>query len=43
VQFCDGRDPSHYTGDTATLIDRVVEADAVRWVCAFVPAVSAGR
>ena len=29
VQFCDGRDPSHYAGDTRWIIDRVVEADAL--------------
>lgn len=27
VQFCDGRDPSQYTGDTKTVIDKVSEAD----------------
>ncbi|KAA9022001.1 NADPH-dependent FMN reductase [Niallia endozanthoxylica] len=27
VQFCDGRDPSTYTGDTKKVIDRVKEAD----------------
>jgi FAD reductase [NAD(P)H] len=27
VQFCDGRDPSTYTGDTKTLIDKVSSAD----------------
>jgi FMN reductase len=29
VQFCDGRDPSDYTGDTRKVIDQVVEADAL--------------
>ena len=28
VQFCDGRDPSTYTGDTKKVIDLVKEADA---------------
>lgn len=28
VQFCDGRDPSKYTGDTKTVIDKVAAADA---------------
>ena len=27
VQFCDGRDPSTYTGDTKTVIDKVAAAD----------------
>lgn len=27
VQFCDGRDPSTYTGDTKTVIDMVASAD----------------
>jgi FAD reductase [NAD(P)H] len=27
VQFCDGRDPSTYTGDTKSLIDKVSSAD----------------
>jgi len=27
VAFCDGRDPSTYTGDTKTVIDRVLSAD----------------
>lgn len=27
VQFCDGRDPSQYTGDTKTVIDKVSDAD----------------
>ncbi|GAA3401292.1 NADPH-dependent FMN reductase [Paenibacillus hodogayensis] len=27
VQFCDGRDPSAYDGDTRTVIDKVNEAD----------------
>lgn len=27
VQFCDGRDPSAYTGDTKTVIDIVSSAD----------------
>jgi FAD reductase [NAD(P)H] len=27
VQFCDGRDPSTYTGDTKALIDKVSSAD----------------
>jgi FMN reductase/FAD reductase [NAD(P)H] len=27
VQFCDGRDPSAYTGDTKTVIDKIAEAD----------------
>ena len=27
VQFCDGRQPSAYTGDTKTVIDKVNEAD----------------
>jgi MsuE subfamily FMN reductase len=29
VQFCDGRDPSLYEGDTRMIIDEVVEADAL--------------
>lgn len=29
VQFCDGRDPADYEGDTRWLIDRIVEADAL--------------
>ena len=29
LQFCDGRDPSLYTGDTRRVIDAVVEADAL--------------
>ena len=28
VEFCDGRDPSEYEGDTRMIIDRVVAADA---------------
>lgn len=28
VQFCDGRDPSAYTGDTKKVIDKVCSADA---------------
>lgn len=27
VQFCDGRDPATYTGDTKTVIDKVNDAD----------------
>jgi len=27
VQFCDGRDPSAYTGDTKEVIDRITSAD----------------
>ena len=27
VQFCDGRDPSAYTGDTKEVIDRIASAD----------------
>ncbi len=27
VVFCDGRDPATYTGDTKTVIDKVMEAD----------------
>jgi len=27
VQFCDGRDPAAYTGDTRTVIDKVASAD----------------
>lgn len=27
VQFCDGRDPMTYTGDTKKVIDKVMEAD----------------
>jgi FAD reductase [NAD(P)H] len=27
VQFCDGRDPSTYTGDTKAVIDKVASAD----------------
>ncbi len=29
VQFCDGRDPADYEGDTKMIIDRVVAADAL--------------
>lgn len=29
VQFCDGRDPSQYEGDTGKVIDKIVEADAL--------------
>ena len=29
LSFCDGRDPSGYTGDTAAVIQKVVEADAL--------------
>ncbi|MDC3412131.1 NAD(P)H-dependent oxidoreductase [Aquibacillus sp. 3ASR75-11] len=29
LQFCDGRDPSTYEGDTKQLIDKIVEADAL--------------
>lgn len=27
VQFCDGRDPATYTGDTRTVLDRIASAD----------------
>lgn len=29
VQFCDGRDPSQYEGDSRTVIDKIVEADGL--------------
>ena len=29
IAFCDGRDPEEYTGDTAVVIKKVVEADAL--------------
>lgn len=29
VQFCDGRDPAKYEGDSKLVIDKIVEADAV--------------
>ena len=29
VQFCDGRDPARYEGDTRKIIDKIVEADAL--------------
>lgn len=29
VVFCDGRDPASYEGDTRTVIDKVVDADAL--------------
>lgn len=29
VQFCDGRDPAKYEGDTRRVIDKIVEADAL--------------
>lgn len=29
VQFCDGRDPAEYEGDTRRVIDKIVEADAL--------------
>lgn len=29
VEFCDGRDPSEYTGDTRLVIDQIVHADAL--------------
>ncbi len=29
VQFCDGRDPARYEGDTRKVIDKIVEADAL--------------
>ncbi|WP_257009757.1 NADPH-dependent FMN reductase [Evansella halocellulosilytica] len=28
LDFCDGRDPSDYEGDTHTVIEKIVEADA---------------
>ncbi len=29
VQFCDGRDPAKYEGDSKLVIDKIVEADAI--------------
>jgi MsuE subfamily FMN reductase len=29
VQFCDGRDPSKYEGDSKLIIDKIIEADAL--------------
>ena len=29
VQFCDGRDPSKYEGDSKLVIDKIIEADAL--------------
>jgi MsuE subfamily FMN reductase len=29
IQFCDGRDPSLYEGDTKTLIDKILSSDAL--------------
>ncbi|MEJ2115975.1 MAG: NAD(P)H-dependent oxidoreductase [Gammaproteobacteria bacterium] len=29
MQFCDGRDPSKYEGDSKLIIDKIVEADAL--------------
>ncbi len=29
IQFCDGRDPSKYEGDSRTLIDKIIAADAL--------------
>jgi NAD(P)H-dependent FMN reductase len=28
IQFCDGRDPENYTGDTKAVINKILEADA---------------
>ena len=29
IQFCDGRDPAQYEGDTRLAIDKIIEADAL--------------